>query len=180
MLNFVLTVGRAGTLPMLAALSLALALTFGCGSGAMNEPVHRMGELTSVGPIVYNVLETEWRTDLGGSLGQVTPGDRFLLIRLTITNSSNEEVAIPLLALENSAGEVYRELSEVSGVPNWLGLLRIIEPTASAEGVIVFDVPTDDYMLRVTDGGDLERERTALIEIPLRFDSPPSVDVVPQ
>ena len=180
MLNSFLRIGRAGALPVLATLSLALALPFGCGSGVMKDPVHRMGELTSVGPIVYNVLETEWRTDLGGSLGQVTPADRFLLIRLTITNSSNQEVAIPLLALENAAGEVYRELSEVSGVPNWLGLLRIIEPTASAEGVIVFDVPAGDYRLRVTDGGDLERERTALVEIPLRFDPSPAVDVVPQ
>ena len=149
---------------------------YGCAGGGLSEPVHRMGELTPVGPVIYNVLETEWRNQLGSSIEQELPKHKFLLVRLTITNSGNQEVATPLLSLEDIEGETYMELSEIKGVANWLGLLRIVAPASTIQGVIVFDVPAKDYNLRVTDGGDLEHERTALIEIPLSLGASPTVE----
>jgi hypothetical protein len=135
-----------------------------------------MGELTTVGPVIYNVLETEWRTDIGESFQQKIPKHKFLVIRLTITNSGNQDVAIPLLTLEDQGDNSHLEISEVAGVPDWLGLLRILQPASTVQGAIVFDVPAGDYRLRVTDGGELERERTALVEIPLTIGGPPAVE----
>ena len=163
-----------------AALILMLALTCvlaaGCGMGRLEEPVHRMGELTAVGPVIYNVLETQWLGQLGFGATQALPNRRFLVVRLTMTNSGNSQVAIPLLSLEDAQGNSYMELSEVSGVAGWLGLLRVLEPAATLTGTIVFDVPSSDYTLRVTDGGDLESEKTALIEIPLTLESAPMAE----
>ena len=136
-----------------------------------------MGELTTVGPVIYNVLETEWRTDIGESLQQKIPEHKFLLIRLTITNSGNQDVAVPLLSLEDHEGNSYLEVSDVEGVQGWPGLLRILEPASTIQGVIVFDVPSGEYRLRVTDAGELDKERTALIMIPMSLGGPSPVDL---
>lgn len=142
----------------------------------MEEPTRKMGELTPVGPVIYNVLETEWRNELGSAVTHSNPKDKFLIVRLSITNSGNQEIAIPLLSVEDIGGNSFMELSEVKGVGNWLGLLRVVSPAQTLQGVIVFDVPAKDYNLRVTDGGDLENERTALIELPLTLGGPGPIE----
>ena len=153
-----------------------LAIAAGCSSGVLKQPIHKMGELTTVGPVIYNVLETHWADQLSGSTGSQLPKHRFLLIRLTVTNSGNHDIAVPLLSLEDDQGHSYRELSKVEGVPSWLGLLRVLSPASHLQGTIVFDVPPMNYKLRVTDCGDLEREKTALIEIPLTFNPPQPIE----
>lgn len=157
-----------------------LVLSVGCTMGLREEAVHRMGEQATVGPVVYNVLETEWRNQLGNPLDPMIPKNKFLLVRLSIRNAGNQQVAVPLLNLvevldedtPRSEGKTYLELSDVKGVPNWLGLLRLLEGADFVEGTIVFDVPAADYYLRITDGGALEDERTALILLPLTLDTP--------
>ncbi len=156
--------------------ALAVAVIAACSSGVLEEPVHKMGELTTVGPLTYNVLETQWAAQIGNSIDAQIPEHRFLIIRLSISNAGQQQVAVPLLTLEDEEGHSFMEVSKVEGLSNWLGLLRILEPAGMLEGVIVFDVPPSDYRLRVTDGGDLESERTALIEIPLTLAPPPPVE----
>ncbi len=150
-----------------------VGLLAACSSGlSRDETVYPMGTLATVGPLNYNVLETEWLTQIGDSLNPRVPKHKFLLIRLTISNSGNQQVAVPLLHLEDAQGNRHLEVSDAAGVSNWLGLLRILEPGPTMQGVIVFDVPASSYRLRVTDGGDLESERTALVEIPLTLTAP--------
>ncbi len=144
-----------------------LAASSGCSVTQFRQRIHRMGEVTTVGPVSYNVLQADWRDQLGEGPSQMNPSHRFLLLTLSITNSAPQAISVPLLTLEDKQGGSFRELSEVKGVANWLGLLRNIDPSAILDGVIVFDVPPGDYRLRVTDCADIERERTALIEIPL-------------
>ena len=150
----------------------AAMLGGGCSAVTQSERVHQMGDLATVGPVIYNVLETEWRAGLGETFQQKIPKNKYLLVRLTITNSGNKDVAIPLLSLEDQAGNSHMEVSEVEGLSGWLGLLRVVEPAGTLQGVIVFDVPVGDYRLRVTDGGELESEKTALVEIPLTLGTP--------
>lgn len=154
----------------------ALLLT-SCTSVSAPNRVYRMGELATVGPVIYNVLETEWKTEIGESLQQKIPTHKFLLIRMTITNSGNRDVAVPLLTLEDPDGQEYLEYSEVEYLPNWLGLLRIVQPAATIQGLVVFDAPVSDYKLRVTDGGDLESEKIALVDIPLTFGAPDPIQM---
>lgn len=161
---------------LVAVLTGCALLLTGCSSVIQPDRVHRMGELATVGPVIYNVFETEWRSGLGGTLQQKIPENRFLLIRLTVTNSSDRDVAIPLLTLEDEQGNSYLEVSNIENLPSWLGLLRVVQPAATLQGLIVFDVPVGDYRLRVTDGGELENEKTALVEIPLSFGTPDSVE----
>lgn len=154
------------------AAAAAVLLGNGCSAVTQGNRVHQMGELATVGPVIYNVLETEWRAGIGEPLQQKIPKHKFLLIRLTVTNSGNKDVAIPLLDLEDDAGNSYMEVSDVSGLSGWLGLLRVVQPAGTLQGLIVFDVPVGDYKLRVTDGGELESEKTALVAIPLTLGTP--------
>ena len=153
---------------------LAAAATLaGCGKGSapQSKLTYKMGDRMQVGPLVYNVLETQWKPQLGDMLATRIPQNRFLLLRLTITNSGGKDVAVPLLNLEDGKGNTYQELADGNGVNNWMGMLRTIKPAQTEEGWILFDVPTSAYNLRVTDGAEAGSEQSLLIEIPLSMES---------
>ena len=164
------------THPGVKSLALAIAcsvLLSSCGSGAGSPEsrIYRMGERVAAGRLIYNVLETDWHVQLGEGPNPRIPNHRFLLIRLTVTNSGIEESNIPLLALVNARGETFNELSEGEGVPEWLGLLRRIKPAGTEQGRVIFDVPRGPYRLLVKDDTlETEPEKVALIEIPHQFE----------
>ena len=149
---------------LLAGVGAALA---GCGSaGALAKAkVYRMGERVVTGKLIYTVLETEWLS----AIGSRTPDKKFLAIRLTINNSGNTERAVPLLELVSPKGNSILESSDGTGLEEWLGLLRSLAATETAQGKLLFDVPQDNYKLRVTDGGEPGSEVTALVDIPLQI-----------
>ena len=139
-------------------------------AGQAAADVERQGERAEVGSLVYSVLESRWATQLGEGSGSRAPRDRFLLLRLSVTNGSSHEVSVPLTSLEAAGGNSFGELTEVEGVPEWLGVLRKLQPVETAFGWVVFDVPQGDYKLRVADDALIAEEaRTALIEVPLRL-----------
>ncbi|MBY0504757.1 MAG: DUF4352 domain-containing protein [Bryobacteraceae bacterium] len=157
---------------LLLPLGLALFLS-ACGESTSTDSfVYKMGEKIPVGTMVFNVLEAEWRSELPGDGMAQTPKNRFLLIKLSMTNSGGAQAAIPLLTLENAKKETFMEVSEVKGLPRWLGLIRLVNPAATEDGVIVFDVPTGAYKLRVNDGKETGSETTRLVEIPLALSEP--------
>ncbi|MDX2179369.1 MAG: DUF4352 domain-containing protein [Bryobacteraceae bacterium] len=153
--------------------SIALAaaiLLGGCGSKQQGRLSFRMGERMQVGPLIYNVLEARWTAQLGGTFDARIPENRFLLLRLTVTNSGGKEAGMPLLSLEDGKGNSFQELQDGRGVEGWFGLLRSLRPAQTDEGWIVFDVPTNSYQLRISDTvGDTEQ--SVLIDIPLNLDS---------
>jgi len=164
--------------------TLALCLAWGlmlvaCVPRGARERTFRMGERAQVGPLIYSVLETEWRNQLGGSLQARIPQHKYLLVRLTITNAGNREQAVPLLNLVDSSGKSHMELSQGEGVPEWFGLLRVLPPAGTEQGRLLFDVPTGNYRLRITDGGEPETERTALVDLPLRLTDQSPVEPPP-
>jgi len=129
-----------------------------------------MGERVSVGPLVYTVQDAEWHDQLGEGLGARTPRHRFLVIRLSVTNSGIREADVPPMSLISPAGQVYEELSQGDGVPEWLGYLRAVKAAATEHGRVLFDAPSGSYRLRVGAAGD-DEETFALIEIP--YQAPP-------
>lgn len=156
----------------------ALLLMASCGS-RQAETVHAMGTPVVVGDFSYTVYHTEWRDELQTDAGPRKPQHRFLLVTVSITNNGPEDATAPLLTLIGKDGKESLELDKGDGVAQWLGLLRRVRSTQTETGVLLFDVPPGDYTLRVSNGGDVEQERTALVSLPYREEAPgdrPSVE----
>jgi hypothetical protein len=154
----------------LSLLALAGTLFFpGCSRKEAQARTEKLGTSVAVGSLTYTAVETEWREALDTDTGQRTPKNRFLLIHVSVSNTAGEEKAAPLLQLVDAKGEFYPELSEGQGVPEWLGLLRLLQANESRSGRIVFDVPQGAYKLRLSSGGDPENEQFAFVEIPLQL-----------
>ena len=162
---------------LLAALSVAggLLLT-GCNKQNSVQINFQMGDRITAGPVVYNVIQTVWRTQLGDIFKTRVPENRFLMITLSATNGGGREISVPLLTLEGT-GKEYRELENGDGVNNWFGLIRTLSPAETRQGNIVFDVPLTSYRLRLTDGGEPGTEKFVWVDIPLRLDTDTSIDV---
>lgn len=158
-------------LGLLAALLLA-----GCNQKQTSEQInYSMGERIIAGPMVYNVVETVWKTQLGDGYKARLPVHRFLLIRLSASNSGGKLVSIPFFTLEGPNREMYPEVENGEGVDNWFGLLRDIGPAETKQGNIVFDVPLSSFRLRLTNGGETGTEKYVWVDIPLRMDTDSTV-----
>jgi hypothetical protein len=149
------------------AVVMSLAAMSGCAPAATPQPkIHRMGDRVNAGSLVYNVFETQWKTELGEGTSARIPKDRFFLVRLSVVNSGSSESMIPTLTLIDDAGQAYEEVSNGDQVPSWIGFLRRVKPAETLQGNAVFDVPPKHYRLRVSDENDQKSEQ---IDIPLSF-----------
>jgi hypothetical protein len=127
----------------------------------------RMGERVQMGPMVYQVLESDWRTELGS--GGRTPKERYLFLRMNITNGDSSASTISTLTLEGN-GKTYSEVTEdMDKVDSWLGLLRNVGGSQTEQGWIVFDVPMGAYKLVITHG-DIGEEKIAHVDIPVQLE----------
>ncbi|MEQ1946591.1 MAG: DUF4352 domain-containing protein [Bryobacteraceae bacterium] len=160
-------------LPLLILLLSAVAVlsVTGCKRQSSTQINYQMGERIVAGPMVYNVVQTVWKTQLGDLFQLRTPENRFLVITLSATNSGGKEVSIPFLTLEGQGAKEFKELQDGTGVERWFGVLRTIQPAETRQGNVVFDVPLTSYRLRLTDGGELGTEKNVWVEIPLRMDT---------
>jgi hypothetical protein len=156
-------------------LTLAVLGCFFMSACAPNRTVIRsytIGERADAGLIIYTALEAAWKSQLGQPPASRLPQDRFLLVRLRVTNSSPQEASIPLATLVAPSGKEYAELSDGEGVEEWLGVLRRLKPNETVFGWVLFDAPRGDYQLRVSDDAfDPADARMALIQIPLRLEA---------
>jgi len=162
-------------LAFLIPLGAALLVLTGCKRETPAQTVYSMGERATDGPIVYNVVQTVWKSQLGDLLNTRVPQNRFLVITISATNSGGRELALPFFTLETSNGQEIKELENGDGVENWFGLLRTLQPAENHQGNIVFDAPLSSYRLRLTDGGEPGTEKLVWVEIPLRMDVDTSV-----
>jgi hypothetical protein len=147
-----------------------LALT-GCSKSKDPSVIgtFRMGETVQAGPIVYTVLESEWKTALAD--GSRVPANRFLLLRVSIANSGGQPVSVPGFELRGPGDKAYTEVTQgVESVTDWLGMLRSIPPGGKQQGWVVFDVPMAAYTMVATDDGEVGSEKHALIEIPVHLE----------
>jgi len=155
-----------------AGLLLALA---GCsGSGGGSKPASgktfAMGTPAQAGLLTYTVIHSEWKETLDTGSGTVTPKHRFLVLDISIANGGAEEAAAPLLFLVSERSAETIESQELRGLEGWLGIMRILRPSGTVSGKIAFDVPMANYKLKVSSGGDPEKEVESFIEIPLRIE----------
>lgn len=140
----------------------------GCTPSAPKIITYEMGQRVSVGHLVYTAFETQWLPRLGSGADVRMPEHSFFLVRLSAVNGGSEQMTIPNVTVEDDQGNSYDELSDGTGVPQWIGYLRQAKPAESLDGNVVFDVAPRHYKLRVFDEtGD----RAALIDIPLNFNA---------
>jgi len=152
------------------ALLACLAVGCGCAPAVAPQTTHRMGERVTAGSLVYNVFDTQWKTQLGEGAASSPriPKDRFFLIRLNVVNGGSSDYMVPTLTLFDDAGQSYTELSDGDQVPAWIGFLRRLKPAETLQGNVVFDVPPKHYRLQVSDETS---QKTIDIDIPLSFSS---------
>lgn len=156
------------------AVLAALATLVSCSDfgTAPQQRLYRMGDRAEAGNLVYTVLEADWQSQLGEGTSARVPRNSFLMLRLSITNGGTQEASIPQLRLLGSGGEAYQEMTNGSGVQQWLGIVRSLKPAETVVGCVLFDVPRADYRLEVSDDAfDPEQRALALIDVPLRFES---------
>jgi hypothetical protein len=151
----------------LAGVSL---ITTGCSmfSKSKSQPViYAAGDKATVGPLIYNVNDTEVTEKLGDDPNnERLPQDRFYLVKVSVSNSGPDDQPIPAMTLVDDAGHSYTELGDGAGVANWLGVVRKVGPTQTEQGVVLFDAPTRHYRLRLNDPLD---EKEIAIDVPLNF-----------
>jgi hypothetical protein len=154
-------------------LAVSLLLVSGCSrkTGDTGRSF-AMGEAARIGHLTYTVVETEWKESLDGSLGQRLPKNRFLIVNVSIVNGGEAELGVPFLTLIDGKGVEFREEDKAEGVASWLGYLRRLAPSETLSGRILFDVPPGGYKLRISSGGEADRETTAVVEVPYRADAP--------
>src|SRR4051794_13002522 len=124
---------------LVAVLAMSLA---GCGNRADTSLLgtFRMGEKVQIGPLTYTVLESEWKNSLNDAPGSRPPQNRYLLVRLSCVNTGNAPLTIPTIELVAADKKTYTELTQgVADVPNWLGVIRTVQPGKTEQGRIVFD-----------------------------------------
>ena len=154
---------------LVPAVVITALLMTSCGDeSAYPVRTYNMGDQVTIGHLIYTVFETQWLTHIGEGAKARVPQHRFFLVRISVVNGGSSETLIPNVSLHDDAGNTYTELSSGEGVSQWIGFLRNARPADSAQGNVLFDAPPRHYKLKVTDEN---RERTALIDIPLNFTS---------
>jgi len=149
------------------AISLLSVAAAGCSRAQKPANIlYAAGDKAIVGPLVYSVTDTEVAQQLGDDPNPRTAQERFYLIRISVTNSSSDDQSIPTMTLVDDAGHSYTELSDGTGVTNWLGVVRKVRATQTEQGIVAFDAPTKHYRLRLNDALD---ENEISVDVSLNF-----------
>jgi hypothetical protein len=112
------------------------------------------------------VVDTQIQPQLGDEANPRVPHDRFILVQIAVTNSSNVDNPIPAIELVGDSGKTYSELTDGTGVTNWLGMVRHVGPGQTERGDVVFDAPAAHYKLRFSDEST---ENEVLADLPLSY-----------
>jgi hypothetical protein len=158
-------------LPTIVLLTAVIITPAGCSREKDTSTIgtFRMGERVQAGPIIYTVLQAEWKTQLDGN-GRA-PKNRFLFLRVSITNSGGSKVSAPAFTLRAADGKTYEEVTEgLEGVNNWLNIFRTVEPAQTETGYVIFDAPMAAYKLVMSDAGEIGQEKYAYVDIPVELE----------
>jgi hypothetical protein len=146
----------------------AFALQMSCMQPAPPVNVFHLGDRVQSGPLIYNVLESKWRAQIGDGAESRVPERRFLIVHLSVTNSGAQDLNIPPLTVVDQGGQIFNESLDGQGIPYWLGLIRKLKPADTLDGAILFDVDPKSYKLKLDDGSGAS---LAMVELPLQFEA---------
>jgi hypothetical protein len=157
------------TLLCAAALGLAACSSANDSTNARTEQVRvvQAGEKAVAGHLSYSVLDFQVMPQLGEDPNPRIPHDRFLLVQLAVTNTSNVDNPIPTIELVADSGKTFEELTDGNGVTNWLGIVRHVGAGQTERGVVAFDAPAAHYKVRFKDE---TATNEILMDLPLNFE----------
>jgi len=144
---------------------IAAVIAAGC-SGTRKSVVYQVGDTATADHLTYRVTDTQMLTHLGDGPNQRIPQNRFYVVRISVANTGPDEANLPGLTLVDDSGKTYEELTNGSGVNQWLGVVRRVAADQTESGAIVFDAPASHYKLKLTDDAD---NGDAYIDLPLSF-----------
>jgi hypothetical protein len=124
------------------------------------------GEEATVGHLTFSVVDSQILTQLGDEATPRIPRDRFIVVQIAVSNSSNVDNPIPGIELVSDSGRTYDELTDGTGVTNWLGIVRHVGPNQTERGEIAFDAPAAHYKLKFSDES---MEKEILADLPLSY-----------
>lgn len=164
---------RAGQFPnrlgvAVVAIAGLFLLASGCGTKATIVNA-RMGDAVLLGGVEHTVLAAEWKPGLGQGAEARVPVRQFLVLRLAVNNKSSDGAELASMRLVAADGSEHEELADGSAVPEWLGLVRRLNPGESRQGSVLFDAPKAVYQLKLIEHTmDGDEANVALVEIPIR------------
>jgi hypothetical protein len=151
---------------LLILVPLCAAWLAACVERASEVRTYTLGQKATLGNLTYLGLETQWLPAFGEGPAARAAQNRFLLVRLSVSNGGNSEAAVPNFSVEDNTGRRFPELSDGAGVPDWIGALRTLAPADTLVGNAVFDVPTGHYTLHILDE---DSQHEARLDLPLNF-----------
>lgn len=157
-----------------------LLVLAGCSSDSATTKTEQVrvvpaGEKAGVGHLTYNIVDSQVLTQLGEGDSPRIPHDRFMIIQVAVTNSSNVENPIPAIELVSDSGTTYNELTDGTGINNWLGIVRKVGPGQTERGSVAFDAPAAHYRLRFSDES---ANNEVLADLPLSYAHEKSSDAL--
>jgi hypothetical protein len=133
-----------------------------------------------LGGVEHTVLTAEWRGALGEGASSRLPDNQFLVLRIALTNETDNPAEIASMRLVADDGTEYEELADGSGLFDWLGLVRTLSSKESRQGDVLFDAPRAVYKLKLAEqSADGEEINVAMVEIPVRVDETLPAEVDP-
>jgi hypothetical protein len=155
--------------PSSLLLAVCLIVLAGCSGGPppRQSKTYGEGEKAVVDRLTYSVVDSEIQTRLGDDANNARiPRNRFYIVQVAVSNSSNSDLSIPPMTLVDDAGKTYPELVDGSGVTHWLGVVRKVSPGETERGSVVFDAPASHYKLQLTDETS---DSDVYVDMPLTF-----------
>jgi len=155
---------------LLISIPLCAAVLASCGERPAEVRTYQLGQRAAVGHLTYVAMETQWYAAFGEGPGARAPQNHFLLVRLSVTNGGGSEASVPSLSVDDGSGHRFEELNNGDQVPDWIGMLRTLAPADTLRGNIVFDVPTGNYTLHISNE---DEKQEALVDLPLNLQREP-------
>lgn len=130
-----------------------------------------MGEKIQLGGMTYTVLETQWKPALTDAATGRPPKNRYLFVRVSATNGGGTTTGMPAFSIVNAKDESFSEMTEgVQDVPDYLGVLRTVQPAQTEQGWVIFDAPVGAYKLMISDSGEPGSEKYARVDLPVSLE----------
>jgi len=125
-----------------------------------SKPIAGVGDEVNVGNFIYKVNGVKFSKSVGNQFAQERADGIFLLVDLTITNTSSETRLIDnaLFKLQDQSNVSYEPSSEGSTALELSGaktlFLKQCQPNIPTKGVLVFEVPNqkESYTLNLSGG----------------------------